>query len=162
MKKIRILIQAAAFVLAGAVCALAANTTFFTSIGDIIFPLVAPTSTGVGGTIGDVVRGGMAPVNGSGSYTKTAATTGFRLTFGNYQTDMLLEPSGTLAAGYITMAPNPVDGANECVFSTHIITALSISANAGQSINNAITTLGALGSACYRYSLSNLTWDQSR
>ena len=60
------------------------------------------------------------------------------------------------------MAPNPVDGANECVFSTQIITALSISANAGQSINNAITTLGALGSACYRYSLSNLTWDQSR
>lgn len=145
----------AAALIASSVAALAANTTFFTSIGDIIFPM-SPT------TIGDPVLGGMAPVNGRLSYTKVAAATGFSYTFGNYQQEMLFEPAGTLAAGYVTLAPTPVDGSKACVFSTQIITALSVSANVGQTIVNAVTSLAANARACYLYSSSNLQWDRSQ
>jgi hypothetical protein len=42
--------------------------------------------------------------------------------------------------------------------STQIITALTVSANAGQSIVNAVTTLAAGGGAKYIYRLTNTTW----
>ena len=158
--KTKLTLSIVAALLAGSIAAFAANNTFFTNVGDLVFPFAPPTSTGTGGTIGDVARGGMAPVNGSGSYTKSIPTTGFALTFSNYQAQMLLEPSGTLAAGYVTMAPAPVDGSKACVFSTQIITNLYISANAGQTINDAVTTLAAKARACYLYSISNKTWDQ--
>ena len=151
-----------AALLAGGVAALAANNTFFTSIGDLVFPFFPPSPTGQNGTIGDVARGGMAPVNGNLSYTKAVPSTGFSLTFGNFQKDMALNPSGTLAAGYVTMAPAPVDGTRACIFSTQIITALYVSANTGQSINNAATSLAANVRICYLYSKSNTTWDRSQ
>jgi hypothetical protein len=61
----------------------------------------------------------------------------------------------------IVLAAAPSDGARECVFSADIVTTLVVSANTGQSINNAATSLAANASACYIYSLSNLTWDRS-
>lgn len=151
----RIISATVAALLAGVVAALAANTTFFTSVGDQVFPM-APTS------IGDPVRGGMAPVNGSGSYAKLVPSAGFSATFGNFQRILALAPSGTLTYGYTTLAPNPVDGAENCTFSTQTITELTVSANAGQSINNAVTTLAANAQACFLYSQSNKTWDRSK
>lgn len=133
----------------------ATSTLWSTRIGDVVYPFSQTT-------IGDTVRGGMAPVNGALSYTKVAPATGFQYTFGNFQQEMLFEPAGTLAAGYITMAPQPIDGGKACMFSTEIITSMNLSANTGQSINNAITTLGAAGRACYLYSKANATWDRSR
>jgi len=143
--------------------ALAANTSLFSSrIGDIVFPFGAPSSAGANGTIGDPTRGGMAPVNGNLSYVKSVPSTGFSLTFDTYQRQLLLKPAGTLAAGYVTMAPNPIDGTEACIFSTQIITALYVSANTGQTINDAVTTLAANAKVCYTYSLSNTTWDRSK
>lgn len=150
-----------AALIASVIAAVAANTTFFTSIGDIVFPFSPPNGSGLNGSIGDPVRGGMAPVNGNLSYTKVAAGTGFSYTFVNFQADMLFEPAGTLAAGYVTAAPTPTDGAQECVFSTQAITAFYWAANVGQTINNAITALSANTRVCYRYSIGNATWDRS-
>lgn len=142
--------------------ALAGNTILFSSkTGDIIFPITPPNSSKTGGSIGDATRGGMAPVNGADAYFKVVAGTGFSYTFGNYQSEMIFRPAGTLAAGYVTMAPAPVDGARQCVFSTQEITAFYANANTGQSINNAVTALAANTRYCYTYSQSNLTWDRS-
>lgn len=93
-------------------------------------------------------------------YVKNVPLTGFSLIFGNAQSYLGLNPGGTLAAGTVTLAPAPSDGARECIFSTQTITSLTVSANSGQSINNAVTTLSANTGACYLYSASNLTWDR--
>lgn len=165
----KLLLPAAAALIAGVVAALAANTTFFTSLGDIVFPFSPPTAAGLNGSIGDPVRGGMAPVNGNLAYTKGTPGTGFSYTFGNFQADMILAPAGTLAAGYITLAQAPVDGAKNCLFSTTAITQLNVCTNSGAgannctqtAINNAATALAANAKVCYTYSLSNTTWDRS-
>jgi hypothetical protein len=150
----------AATLVAATVAALASSATFFTSIGDLVFPFGVPTPAGQNGTIGDPVRGGMAPVNGNLAYTKVAAATGFSYTFGNFQQWMALRPAGTLAAGYVTMAPSPVDGSVACVSSTQIITSLNLSANTGQTLNDAATSLAANARTCYLYSIGNKTWDR--
>ena len=59
------------------------------------------------------------------------------------------------------MAPNPGDGQMACLFSTQTQTALTLSANTGQTINNAITAMTALTSYCYVYSATNAAWDRA-
>lgn len=94
-------------------------------------------------------------------YVKRVPLTGFTLTFGNSQSYLALNPAGTLATGTVTLAPAPSDGAKECIFTTQTITSLTVSANTGQSINNAVTTLSANTGVCYLYSASNTTWDRT-
>jgi hypothetical protein len=86
----------------------------------------------------------------------------FTFTFANNQSLADFVPSGTLAYGYITFAPAPSDGAQECFYSKAAITTLYLSANTGQTLNDAVTTLGALAQNCYLYSASNATWDRSK
>lgn len=159
----RILPTVAALLAAGAI-ALAANNTFVTAIGDLIFPFTPPTnagaSGGVSGTIGNAGGQGMAPLNGSQSYAKVVPSTGFTATFGNFQQELLLKPAGTLLAGYINLAPAPVDGGKACIFTTATITNLYIAAGAGATLADAVTTLTANGRVCYLYSLSNATWNR--
>lgn len=101
-----------------------------------------------------------AQLKASGAYYKSVPSTGFTFTFGNTQLDAAFRPTTTLSTGAITMPPNPSDGDRPCFWSKNIITTLTVSANTGQSINDAVTTLGAAGHACYVYSLSNATWDR--
>ncbi len=102
-----------------------------------------------------------AQILASGAYYKSVPSTGFTFTFGNTQTRALFRPSTTLSTGTITLPPNPSDGDTPCFWSKNIVTTLTLSANTGQSINDAVTTLGAAGHACYTYSSSNLTWDRA-
>lgn len=97
----------------------------------------------------------------TGTYTKFAVGTGFSYTFTNNQTDMLFEPSGTISAGTITLGPTPADGAMECFFSTQTISSLTLNANAGQTLNNAVSSLSANARNCYLYSLGNTSWDRA-
>lgn len=54
--------HAAAMLVAGSIAALAANTTFFTSIGDLVFPFSPPTNSGATpGTIDNMTIGGATP-----------------------------------------------------------------------------------------------------
>ena len=101
-----------------------------------------------------------AQVTSQSGYFKGIPSTGFSYTFGNSQSFMALAPTGTISAGTIVLAPAPSDGARECFFTTNTITSLTVSASAGQSINNAVTTLTANTGACYLYGLSNTTWDR--
>lgn len=84
--------------------------------------------------------------------------TGFSIAVGNGTSQLILTPAGTLAAGTITMPPNPTDNQSLRVTSSQTVTALTVSANAGQSIVGAPTTIGATTPFDYFYSAVNNTW----
>jgi len=111
---------------------------------------------------GSAIRNYATPpmITSQSGYAKYTPITGFSYTFGNYQSWMALNPSGTVSAGTVVLGPSPSDGARECVFTTNTVTSLTLNANTNQSINNAVTTLLADTGACYLYSLSNKTWDR--
>lgn len=85
--------------------------------------------------------------------------TGFTITLANTDTDVTLDPAGTLATGTITMQPAPIDGQRVTIRSSHTVTALTISPNAGQSVASPPTTIVAGGASINAiYNASNTTW----
>lgn len=100
-------------------------------------------------------------IAGVPSYVQVVPLTAFTLTFGNSQTWYLLNPAGTLATGTITMAPAPADGQRECVVSTQTQTAITFTANTGQTIstNPAIPTALVAGTpVCFTFVAASATW----
>lgn len=89
-------------------------------------------------------------------------TTGFSLTIGKGQDYFLLDPAGTLATGTITMMAAPMDGEVSCIASTQIVTVLTHSPNAGQTILGGIASLTVSGVACWLYRATNATWYRVR
>jgi len=89
-------------------------------------------------------------------------STGFSITLNNTDAVLILDPSGTLATGTITMPASPINGQNVSISSSQTITSLTVSANAGQSIKNAPTTLtvSLTGDQGYKfiYRSANTTW----
>ena len=83
-------------------------------------------------------------------------TTGFSYTVGSGIQVVLFKPSGTLATGTVTMPLSPSDGMTVTISTTQTITALTLSPNTGQSINNAVTTLS--GAVSYLYRAADTSW----
>lgn len=103
-----------------------------------------------------------ALVTAQKGYYKSIPLTGFTYTFGNAATSLaVFNPAGTLSTGAITLAASPNDGEDACFFSTGAVSTLTLAANTGQSINNAVTAATANVRYCYLYSASNSTWDRS-
>jgi len=71
---------------------------------------------------------------------------------------VILNPSGTLAVGTVTMPASPSDGMTITIATTQTITSLTLLGNTGQTVSNAITTLSAGTAVSYYYRLSNTTW----
>lgn len=92
------------------------------------------------------------------SYDYQVLTTGFTYTFAAGTQVLVINPAGTLATGTITMPASPADGMTVRFSSSQIITALTVSANTGQSIVSAVITLAVGGGAAYIYRLANTTW----
>lgn len=92
------------------------------------------------------------------SYSLQTPTTGFSITPSNITGNLILAPAGTLATGTVTMAAAPIDGQRFTLCSTQIITALTVSPNAGQTIVGAPTTLAVGGFASWIYLVSTSTW----
>jgi hypothetical protein len=92
------------------------------------------------------------------SYEYQAPLTGFSYTFPVGITTLILNPAGTLATGTVTMPAAPADGMTVSISSSQIITLLTVSANTGQSIVSAVTTLLAGGGAKYIYRATGTTW----
>lgn len=124
------------------------------------------SSSGLGFSVGSTNRGKF-DVNGNfitvqatadQSYSKQTPTTGFSITIANNISTLILDPAGTLATGTITMPATPIDGQNVRFTTSQIITALTVSANSGQSIVGAPTTLALGQGAAFIYVLSNTTW----
>ena len=91
-------------------------------------------------------------------YDYQVLTTAFTYTFAAGTTVLVMNPAGTLATGTITMPAAPADGMTISFSSTQQITALTVSANTGQSIVGNPTTLNAGGGASFVYRLANTTW----
>lgn len=69
----KLLLPMIAALVAGTLAALAANTTFFTSTGDLVFPFSPPTTAGAAGTIDNMTIGATTPRAGT---LTTLSTTG--------------------------------------------------------------------------------------
>lgn len=109
-------------------------------------------------TTGDVYTNPGA-IAGVPLYAYNVPVTAFSLTFANNQAWFILNPAGTLATGTITMAPNPSDGQRECVSDSQIQTAITFTANAGQTVVGAPTAeASANWVACFSYVASVATW----
>lgn len=66
---------------------------------------------------------------------------------------LVLNPAGTLATGTVTLPLNPPDGCLLEISSTQTQTALTMTANTGDSIVGAVTALVANTRVAYRYTL---------
>ena len=92
-------------------------------------------------------------------YQISVPLTAFSLTFVNGQTYWYIQPAGTLATGTFTFEPNPGDGAKECVRSTQTQTAVTMTANTGQTVGGtAVTAMTANTTYCWLYQASSATW----
>lgn len=92
------------------------------------------------------------------SYSLQTPTTGFSITIGSGVKTLILNPAGTLANGTITMPASPINGQEVRVCSSQIVTSLTVSANAGQTITGAPTTIGVGGGFAYIYNSSGTNW----
>lgn len=85
--------------------------------------------------------------------------TAFTITPAAGTTLLFLNPAGTLATGTITMPANPGDAQLFCWMSTQTQTAVTVSANTGQSLVGTAVTAGVAGTQyCWRYIASTATW----
>ncbi len=124
----RALPAAAAALILGSIAALAANTTFFTAIGDQVFPFTAPLRDGTAGAIDNMIIGATTPR--AATFTSVSNTGGGALTADSITgTDSSLGITGQAAAQGGAVAT--VGGAS------------STTGNAG----GAVTSVGGAGGA---------------
>jgi hypothetical protein len=117
--------------------------------GDSTSPPTTGNTTGTssfGGAMADI------------AYSYQTPSTGFSITLAGNIWHTILNPSGTLATGTITMPASPVDGQIVDVRTTQTITALTVAANSGQSILGNPSTLGVGGFVYCVYRSGNTTW----
>lgn len=99
----------------------------------------------------------VAPVSNVGATILTPLT-GFAYTVPNGTPALVLTPAGTIAAGTITMPPNPPDNQPLRLTCSQTVTALTISANAGQTVVGAPTTITPATPVEFFYNVANATW----
>ena len=77
--------------------------------------------------------------------------TGFSITIEDGIETLILNPAGALATGEVILPAGAGDGYRVRISSTQTITALTVSANKGQTINNAPTALTVSTTGAYGY-----------
>lgn len=131
-------ITSAAFI-ATSIAALAANTTFFTSTGDLVFPFTAPLKNGTAGTIDNMTIGATTPR--PGNFTTLASTS---------------PPSGTgNTANFASPPPIGSTAPNTGAFTTGNFTGLA-GLNAGAQIDTGTKTAAASSGAATLAKLSGV------
>lgn len=97
-------------------------------------------------------------------YSSPSATN-FSVTIGSgstvtADTHLILTPTGTLAAGTITLPPASgcLDGQRVIINSTQIVTALTIGTNGATAVTGALTAFTANGYMTLKYDKPSLTW----
>jgi hypothetical protein len=101
------------------------------------------------------------------SWVAYAATAAGSITIGpsggQYLVDTLcLVPAGTIATFTVVFPAYAYDTQRINIFTSNIITALTLTPGAGQTITGAVTTLAANASVSYAYSASGVTWNRVR
>jgi hypothetical protein len=92
------------------------------------------------------------------SAVRDVPTTGFSYTVPNQVNIVVLDPAGTLATGTVVLPAAPIDRQTVRVASSQIITALTVSPSAGQTLKGAPTTLAANTSVAWIYFSATSTW----
>jgi hypothetical protein len=92
------------------------------------------------------------------SLTYRAVSTGFTETFAAAQDTMILFNAGTLATGTVTMPASPLNGQVVRVTAAMIVTALTVSPNAGQTMVGAPTAISTTTPFAFVYRAANTTW----
>ena len=92
-------------------------------------------------------------------YLYQVPLTGFTITMTTLQSAVSINPAGTLAAGTITLPPTTTDGKLVTIYSSQIITALTINtSNSATFAPAVVTTLAADASVGYVYDKANNQW----
>jgi hypothetical protein len=100
-------------------------------------------------------------IGGLEQYSLQVPVTGFSITIPAHTSVMMINPAGTLATGTFIMEPTPSDGQRVCIVSTQVQTAVTVTANTGQTIGGVAMTAGlatANFQVCFRYIASTATW----
>jgi hypothetical protein len=105
-------------------------------------------------------RGLLAAVTAASdpAYTVNTPTTGFTFTVPARTSVVILTPAGTLATGTLTLPAAPVDGQRVELLCSATVTALTVAANAGQTLSGTVTTCTASAGHIWRYRATNTTW----
>lgn len=159
MKK-HFILTALAALLCGVAVAQVPNAPLVTSLGqnDVVqvIPNGIPSAPSVYAYAGQVA--------GVDEYSFQTPTTGFSITVPNATSVLYLNPAGTLATGTITMMASPSDGQRFCLLTSQTQTAVTMTANTGQSFyttNGALATPTALMANtryCWFYAASKAAW----
>lgn len=137
------------------------------TIPDARFPATLPAASGA-----NLTGINAANVSGPGTFTTLKHTAAFvdgsvafasgssggSITLADAVCRTVIDASGTLTTFTVTMPASPVDGQIVSFSTDQIITSLTVSANAGQTIKGAIGSLALGGRGVYVYRLSNTTW----
>ncbi len=103
-----------------------------------------------------------AMIAGVPGYTYSVLTDAFSVTVANGTQLLFINPAGTLSTGTVTFMPNPGDGQRFCMMSSQTQSAITPTANTGQTISavaiGAVTALTAGVEVCYFYRAANATW----
>jgi len=87
-----------------------------------------------------------------------APATGFNITMAPTDTDLILDPAGTLASGTVTLCLNPFDGQRVKIYTSQTITSFTIAGN-GKTVKGAPTTFAAASPSWDGiYRATNNTW----
>lgn len=92
------------------------------------------------------------------AYDYQVLTTGFTYTFAAGTQVLVAVPASTLATGTITMPSAPADGMVITIQSTQQITALTVSANTGQTLVGTAIQLNSNQPLSWVYRLTDTTW----
>lgn len=120
---------------------------------------VADIVAGADGNILQRVAGALVfapPVKGA--YSLQTPLTGFSITIGAGIQSLVLNPSGTLAAGTIILPATPGDNWLVRVSTSQTISSLAVNGSGGDTVLNAPTTITAAAGFSYLYILSLTTW----
>ena len=111
----------------------------------------APSVYAYAGTIGGTVQ-----------YQYSVPATAFSITANKQTTYVLINPAGTLATGTLITPATPGDGQSLCMMSSQTQTALTVTANTGQTMASyggaTVTALTANTPVCWFYIASQANW----
>lgn len=72
--------------------------------------------------------------------------------------NLIIVPAGTLAALSVNLPPGAYDGQTMVIFTTALLTLLTVATTSGTIVGSAVTTLPANGSLRYVWNWATSTW----
>jgi hypothetical protein len=99
-------------------------------------------------------------IDGQGglAYVYSQPVTGNTITLALGDRRLVLQPAGTLATLSVVLPPTPEDGNTFTLSSSQEITAITVTAPGGATVQNGVGALGAGGSMGWLYHAADTTW----